>query len=571
MTLAKFKSKLFSVFYANSPLLVRVLSRLLYRELIERFVAPYSNSFFPLRQNGGSYFKTSMRFGKDLQGRYFSQYYNEPHVNDLIINPLDTMQYKSETLQGRCLEKSSSQSVKFSSGGLLPLSIPNRVMNNVQNDKTWVEIKIGKTTQKLRNLVQNRFYYFPIADACTVQISSQYELIIGNPFYFRQKYRNRKKLVLCVFVDGLASEAFKLQPLKTLMPYSFKFFESGLIVPESNSCTDWTVPSVASIMSGLYPKNHRFVNAKSNHAGSDFKIISQIFQDNGYLTSQFCSNYGKTPAMGYAQGFDRTIYGRSLTVDNLMSSMFDHLKTFPDRDHFIWLSAFDLHHFQNIVPSIDVQASLPLIYHDYQYQKVKSVIGAYNRNRAERFCSELKRVDHQLNRLYEFVSKNYSDEDVTLCLFSDHGQPYFTNEKELFSKQRSIIPFFIKDTMFNHGVQECNLSNVDILPTLLTCTGVNSDGISLDGVSVLGHEKRLGRLFSFMESIYPGKPYQACIVDDTHRFHFKTVHCVDGNSLINTEEYEIYLENGFSGDIETDKFPEKTEKFLRYVLNHLHK
>ena len=127
------------------------------------------------------------------------------------------------------------------------------------------------------------------------------------------------------------------------------------------SNAEWTLPSVPSFFSGGRQQFHGFYDPKSNHTiGKDFQILSEIFHDNEYLTFQANGNWRVSPSYGYIKGFDRTIYKKEMNISDVIHSFFEHLRTFSDRDNFVWLTLMDVHHLLNVIPDISSQKIIVL-------------------------------------------------------------------------------------------------------------------------------------------------------------------------------------------------------------------
>jgi len=66
----------------------------------------------------------------------------------------------------------------------------------------------------------------------------------------------------------------------------------------------WTLPSLSSIFTGLYPKNHR-VNSKSLVLRDSFTNLAELFQKAGYKTQAFSCNAWVGGFSGLDRGFEK--------------------------------------------------------------------------------------------------------------------------------------------------------------------------------------------------------------------------------------------------------------------------
>lgn len=564
----KVKLFLYKKIYIKLPTTFRILAVQIYNTLVLKLARPYGYSHFPLKEDGSSYFYTPL-LEKDGRRKYFTGFYHEQSVSNYIVNPTDLLNYKTEIVSGEMCSGRSVHRLAIERESLLPFLIVNKKVSNEQSDKYSLNIRINNQKYFFENLSQNRFHYFPIKEKSEIALRSDYDFVLGNPIELKQRKRHKKKLVLNLFVDGLAAEIFRTESLQELMPNSYKFFKDSFITLNGNTNSDWTDPSVPSIFSGLYPINHRVFDETGPKVGHDYKIMSDFFQEEGYITAQICSNYGKTPSGGYVKGFDRTIYKRSMSVDLIVSAFLEHMRTFQGRDNFVWLSILDLHHFLDIVPSIDTQSLVELQHHDYRDVKTKSVVGAFNTNRTKRFAAELKRIDFFLKIIFDYILQNYKNDEFVVSLCSDHGQPYITHEKELFSRQRTSVPFMLRSAEISAGIVDKRIDNIDILPAILSLSDIGCENCSFDGEvpRILGGHR--DRDYSFSESIFIGKPYTVAIVDTNHRFYFEAKNCVDKDGFFVLEEYKAVLKNSMSGVDETELYREKVSRYVTKIFDHV--
>ena len=79
---------------------------------------------------------------------------------------------------------------------------------------------------------------------------------------------------------------------------------AGVRFANARAASSWTLPSVASMLTALYPASH---GAEVNTAAlsPDVVTMPEAFRDAGYLTAAISANPAfVTPLQGFAQGFD---------------------------------------------------------------------------------------------------------------------------------------------------------------------------------------------------------------------------------------------------------------------------
>jgi len=83
----------------------------------------------------------------------------------------------------------------------------------------------------------------------------------------------------------------------------------GLVFDHAVSPASWTLPSHASMFTGLYPWDHAVHSLGVGRLGSSFSTLAQDLQRTGYVTGAFSSNPLIWDALGKAHGFEVFLSG----------------------------------------------------------------------------------------------------------------------------------------------------------------------------------------------------------------------------------------------------------------------
>ncbi len=491
---------------------------------------------------------------------YCAQIYGVEFAVDYAVSKRSYINFTSEIVKGDITRGESNIYVDCDS--LLPISIINKISDNSDGQ---LKIVSKNSQYKLGSLKNNRFHYISIKGDSDINILSKDEYIIGKPIPTKSKLNKpRKKLVLAMFIDGLSSKVVNSDTFHELMPNTSKYFDNGLLSFDSYSSSNWTLPSVASLFSGLYPKNHKMNDGgKVLRLGEDYKIISEFFSDEGYLTGQICSNFRKNPGYNYVKGFDRTLYRNNMRCEEVVANAIDHLNAFKQRDNFLWLTLFDTHHFLSGVPDISIQSKMDISLHDYSFSSVKSVHTCYDSRKIELYKLELERIDLYLGMLFNYIKDNYKDDDVLISICSDHGKGFLGESEDLLSEHRVKVPMLFKSNN-KHDIDFKGFSQgVDFLPTLLSLAEIDHNN-NFDGRDLT----KVRPEYSLSEVIYPNDYYRATIFDKKHIFN-----CVSNNRIKTQDDidyddciYELIDANNMSKVNRNDK--SLIEKYKKIIKSH---
>ena len=94
---------------------------------------------------------------------------------------------------------------------------------------------------------------------------------------------------------------------KPTTPYLRRWAEQGRVYRNCLSPAPWTVPSHASMFTGLLPSEH---GASNDHRwlDSEFTTVAELLRDTGYQTFLWSANPHVSDKCNYDQGFDRAEY-----------------------------------------------------------------------------------------------------------------------------------------------------------------------------------------------------------------------------------------------------------------------
>lgn len=520
-----------------------------------------NHKLFPLKNNNSTLLGEKLFEDENGEG-YIPLYYNEP-VESYPINMWNF--YKTETLKGNIYNKGE---IIINSLGksVLPLSIIKKNTN--------INIRLDSKDYEFNNFIPNRYYYIPIENSGELKIQSDNKIIVGNPIALEQKTNHDVKLILNLFIDGLSQKLIDKHSLEKLMPNTYKFFSKGTMFNNCCSNAEWTLPSVPTIVTGKYQTNHKIFHPELLHfISDDTKSLGEYFNEEDYLTFQACGNWRKTPSYGYVKGFDRMIY-QSATIgsksEDIISAFLEQMRSFSDRDQCIWLSFFELHNIaDSITSNISNQIKNSIDSRVIETDSKKSIDKDYDERKIEKYINEINRMDYYLKIIYDFIEDKYSNDEILISLFSDHGQSYLDNGDHILRDARRRVPFMIRGKGIPSTISSDLIENVDILPTILDKASITFDSNAFDGqVPVtLGGKKEKEYLYS--ESIYPGKTYKAIIRDKEHSLIFESEGNVEDDGRFELGDFTIRLEDIRTKQDITNENLEKVKKYFNLIIDHI--
>lgn len=206
----------------------------------------------------------------------------------------------------------------------------------------------------------------------------------------------------------------------------------GYVFVENHSVTPLTLPSHASILTGLLPKNHQVRDNAGFVLDEKYTTIAESLQSAGYSTGGFISAYVLSHSWGIAQGFD-TYYDPFHPQDLLEVSAFGEAQL-PGNE--VLNEAKNWWRTHDRVGSVQPRFAWIHLYDPHTpWEPPSSWSG-------DPYRGEISKVDHWLGTLFDLT------EDAWVIVTSDHGESLWEHgEREhgvLLHRSVTRVPLIIR-------------------------------------------------------------------------------------------------------------------------------
>ncbi|MCP4806624.1 MAG: sulfatase [Proteobacteria bacterium] len=281
----------------------------------------------------------------------------------------------------------------------------------------------------------------------------------------------------------------------------------GLVFESAVATAPLTEASHLSILTGLSTVEHGVVS-NGTMLGERPELLSHRLQDAGYVTGAVVAGFPLHGKYGWTQGFDvyDDDFGRlpgwhSLSLGRLSDQLFlpgnalrerdgtDGIRralTFLDRHRegrfFLWVHLFDPHGPYEAdagrdAPRTGDPLDLPAYWPPYHRQitDVDWLIGAYDR--------ELEKTDRLTGELIDRLADLGIDDRTTVIVAADHGENLdehgvlFDHGDDLYDPSL-MVPLIVRSPGVEANRVACQVSTVDIVPTILGIVGAPDDALS---------------------------------------------------------------------------------------------
>ena len=299
------------------------------------------------------------------------------------------------------------------------------------------------------------------------------------------------------------------------LPNTMEFFSKGIIFDQQFSVSEFTYPSLATIETGRYPQHSQIFNEEfSGCLAKERRTLSEQMKTLGY----YCVNVmgdGGGIYNGTTGGYDRLIIGNSLLAARGVERTLKHIRAFEECDQFLFLHLGNTHIVtaHRHTPPLAVQTKTPL--HQRLDERVfapsrSSVFVPYAPLYVQIANEGVQDTDRHLACLYDYISRNYDEDEYIVQLYSDHGSSCYDREDHFLGDYRFHCAYMLrgKGVPALGEVDELT-STADIYPILGHLAGFRvPDDIDGNLPAVFGGEKRSHVMSN---SIFPGQTYKLCL------------------------------------------------------------
>jgi arylsulfatase A-like enzyme len=265
--------------------------------------------------------------------------------------------------------------------------------------------------------------------------------------------------VILLSIDTLRADALACSGApESRAPHLDALAGDSLCFARASSSAAWTLPAMASVMTGVSPQVHGAVHLKSR-VPDGLPTLAEVLRHAGYRTAAFVSSTVLGPQANLTQGFDEfhaypgPWLGRSLGATlltawvprfrpdetpppELAETVMDWLRTHRDEPFFLWIHTFDPHapygpprrYLQGKTPPTGERFQ-SLRFEGWDEEAIRS--GTWVPTAAERawirqlYLAEIRWVDDTVGRLVSELKRLGLYDGALILVVSDHGEEFW--------------------------------------------------------------------------------------------------------------------------------------------------
>ncbi len=309
--------------------------------------------------------------------------------------------------------------------------------------------------------------------------------------------------VVLIVVDTLRADALSCHGAEIPTPHLDALAEDSVVFDQARSPAPWTLPAMASLMTGASPKVHRVDDAHAALPDS-WPTLAEQFREAGYRTGAVGRNRFLVDR-GFHQGFQdydlfprprieqplgsalpfvaRRALARHASTEQLVDRAIDWISAEREHDFLLWLHLLDPH--QPYTPPPDALAewtdagriglSFDLL------DEVRDGTFAPTGDEIERiralYLEEVRLVDAHVGRLLHHLEDLDLYDDALIVLTSDHGEELWEHggyeHGHTLYEELLHVPLLVKHPGAARTGRDDTLTSLeDVAPTLLELCGL---------------------------------------------------------------------------------------------------
>ena len=311
----------------------------------------------------------------------------------------------------------------------------------------------------------------------------------------RQGLPEQPNIVLVV-IDTLRADHLGLYGhARDTTPNIDRLGREGLWFSRAYAHSGWTLPSFASLFSGLLPHQHKVGRDRDNHSlfgrlDAEVETLAELLQHTGYRTGAVMNNTFLAPEFGLHQGFDDYNWQGASNKDHRTAQEtvdlgLQWLAEAPSgQPSFLVLHFMEPH--ANYAPRPEVrhrftptgEPPIPVPFSYEDGEREEPYTGAEKDYLLRLYDEEIYDADLAIGRLTAGLETAERTADTVLVVTADHGEEFwdhgrFEHGKNLFG-ELTRVPLVMSGPGMMGGEIDLVVEHLDLFETLLELGGQES-------------------------------------------------------------------------------------------------
>lgn len=346
-----------------------------------------------------------------------------------------------------------------------------------------------------------------------------------------------------------------------LSPHANRLAREGVVFTSAIAPSPWTLPSHASLFTGLYPPEVA-VQAPRDALSSEVVTLAEALLAAGYRTAAVTDDAFVSPEYGLAQGFE-TFDARRRPPEETLEAVQDVLTRDDGRPLFLVVHTYRAHHPYVVSPetraSIGERIGLRADLDESEYASVPESLADWSpertltpdeRRRMSDYEALYRGASADLDRLLgDCLAVLRAKDRADIVLFtSDHGEAFWEHGVAEHGNgvwdEHLRVPLILVAPGLTPGERESPVSLIDIPRTLAGLVGITPDP-RWGGIDIVAGEA-LRPVLAFQCDLH-GNPSSIALYADGKKLIFPDE--AEGESIVPSAAYDLTVDAGERHDL----------------------
>lgn len=302
------------------------------------------------------------------------------------------------------------------------------------------------------------------------------------------------KNILLILIDCLRSDF--VEDDKAYTPTIQKLAKNGHFLPNTIASTSTTTPSVASLLTGLYP----FENGVRSHSGysldNTVSPFPEILQKHGYHTYAEVSG-PLVPEIELTRGFDEYhLRDREVTIHTRWGEKpLEKIENYYEEPWFVFFHIWSLHRPRIVLPECNTKKHGNTLYarslasiDKYLTKLLKRVdentLIVLTGDHGERISHHTRLETYVRRKILENIFKLLQERQIVKIPMGRGVRPFHIGHGYTIYDEVVKVPLIFHDANTPQGTSSTQIRQIDIFPTILDALNLEH-GLEVRGESVL--------------------------------------------------------------------------------------
>ncbi len=236
--------------------------------------------------------------------------------------------------------------------------------------------------------------------------------------------------VIWISIDTLRADHMSIYGYERLTtPNLDALAADGVVVEQFISQAPWTLPTHATMFSGLAPAEHG-LHTQAHRFSPRTPLFPELLKERGYRNGAVTSGLLLAPNFGYSAGFNRYEMNLDYHAQTIVKRGLSWL-SMSDNPSFLFLHIFDPHYPYHCPPLLGKYSPVNQgmqrmqLRNFFEFAKwVKEKPETRLQQTIDRYDEEITYVDHQLGWLFKSLKDSGLYDKAWIIVVSDHGEEF---------------------------------------------------------------------------------------------------------------------------------------------------